>query len=108
MIAFITHILMMASLGMLVYLIAQTLPKIDDTAEDGIRLKEHWILGYLEKADQKIKSVSEKVLRKAGVVLMRWENKVNQKVSKLKKETTNGGSLRELDASEKTKEEENS
>ncbi|MDP3725097.1 MAG: hypothetical protein Q8R20_01350 [Nanoarchaeota archaeon] len=86
MIPFILHILIVLSLGTLLYLIAKTIPRIDDTAPKELSFREHWVTRKVERIDKKIKTSSEKFLRRLGLVLMKWENKVNKKVTRLKEE----------------------
>ncbi|MDP2704085.1 MAG: hypothetical protein Q8P01_02590 [bacterium] len=87
MLAFISQILMMLSLAALLYLIAKTLPRIDENPPKTLSLKEHWVTRRIEDIDQKIKITLEKLLRRIEVVLLKWENKVSKKVHKLKEES---------------------
>lgn len=77
---------MMLSLGAVLYLIAKTLPRIDDTPPKEISLEAHWVSRRLEQMDQKIKFTSEKALRRASVVLLNWQNKVNTRMKALKED----------------------
>ena len=87
MISFILQILVMLSLGTIIYLIAKTLPRIDDTMPKELAFREHWVTRKIEHIDKKIKTSSEKFLRRLGVVLLKWENKINKKVTRLKEES---------------------
>ncbi len=85
--SFILQLLIMGSLGVMIYLIAQTIPRIDDTPPKDLEFREHWALKKLEHADKKIKTSTEKFLRRLGIILLRWENKINKKVTRLKEES---------------------
>ncbi|MEK7479058.1 MAG: hypothetical protein AAB634_00775 [Patescibacteria group bacterium] len=87
MLSFILQILIMLSLGTMLYVIAKTLPRIDDTAPKELVFTEHWVLRKIERVDKKIKTSSEKFLRRLGVFLLKWENKVNKKVTRLREES---------------------
>ena len=92
MLAFISHIAIMLSLAVILYLIAKTLPSIDDKAPKSLSLKKHWATNRIEQIDHKVKVSSEKILRRFGIVLLKWENKVNKKVKHLKEESGKTGS----------------
>ncbi len=105
MLSFVSQILMMLSLAALLYLIAKTLPRIDENPPKTLPLKEHWVTRRIEKIDQRIKITSEKLLRKIEVVLLKWENKVSKKVHKLKEESAKSASdILKVDKSEEKKE----
>ncbi|MCP6719707.1 MAG: hypothetical protein KJI72_00035 [Patescibacteria group bacterium] len=83
---FIIEMLIMVSLGTILYLLARTMPRVDDRETDIPSLKTHWIMGYLEKADQRLKFYWEKTLRRSGIVILKLDNAINKKLSRLKKE----------------------
>jgi len=87
MVSFILQLLIMGSLGVIIYLIAKTIPRIDDTPPKELVFREHWVIQKIERLDKKIKASSEKFLRRLGIILLRWENKINKKVTRLKEET---------------------
>lgn len=78
---------MMLGLAAILFLIAKTLPRIDENPPKTLSLKEHWVTRRIEKIDARIKITSEKLLRRIEVVLLKWENKVSKKVHKLKEES---------------------
>lgn len=86
MLTFILQLLIMGSFGTMVYLLAQTIPRIDDTPPKELEFREHWALKKIERIDKKIKTSTEKFLRRLGIILLRWENKINKKVTRLKEE----------------------
>ena len=77
---------MMLSLGTVLYLIAKTLPRIDDTPPKEISLETHWVSRHLEQMDQKIKLTSEKALGKTNAVLLNWQDRVSVKMKSLKED----------------------
>lgn len=83
---FIVEILIMVSLGTILYLLAKTMPRIDDRESDIPSLRTHWIMIYLEKADQRLKFYWEKTLRRSGIVILKLDNIINKKLNKLKKD----------------------
>ena len=85
---FIIQLVMMLSLGSILYIIARALPRISD---DDLKNKKtnhpHWFISYLEKADEWLKAFSEKFLRRARVWILKLDNFVARKLSMFKKET---------------------
>ena len=101
MLTFVSQILMMVSLAAILYLIAKTLPRIDENPPRTLSLKEHWVTRRIEQIDKKIKITSEKLLRRVEVLLLKWENKVSKKVDKLKEESAKTASdILKVDKSE--------
>lgn len=88
MLIFLSQTMMMASLGVILYIFARTLPRIDDTALDGISLKTTWLHKHIEALDEKIKIVSEKWLRRLNVTLLKLHVSVHKKLAKMKKESS--------------------
>ena len=86
MLKFILEILIMLSLGAILYIIARVMPRIDDRELATVTLKTHWIAVYIEKIDRRLKSILEKTLRRSGIVILKLDNWVNKKLGKLKKE----------------------
>ena len=77
----------MLSLGAILYLVAKTLPRIDDSAENHSKpAKNHWIMIYLEKADEWLKTQLEKILRRLKVWILKLDNYVSGKLKHFKKE----------------------
>lgn len=78
----------MLSLGAIIYFLIRSLPRIDDTILRNRKsfIKSHIIFYYVEKIDIRLKYFSEKTLRRISLVLLKLENKVNKKLSKMRKE----------------------
>ncbi len=93
---FILEILIMLSLGFILYLAAKTLPRIDDREEGTSGFRTHWFVVYLERADERLKAVWEKMLRRAGVIVMKLGNSINVRLTKLKKESEKETALPDL------------
>jgi len=88
MLEFIFQILMMLSLGAILYLVARSLPKISEEPAVAIP-KTNWLTIYLEKADKWLISLWEKFLRSLNVQVLKISNRINQKLSRFKKEGHN-------------------
>lgn len=84
---FIVQLIMMLSLGAILYILARTLPRIsDDDFKNKKTEHPHWLTSYLEKADEWLKAFSEKFLRRARVWILKLDNFVAQKLKGFKKE----------------------
>ncbi len=83
---FILNILIMVSLGAILYLVARALPRIDDRDTGIPSFKAHWTMVYLERFDKKFKFYLEKSLRRSGIIVLKLDNMINKKLSKLRKE----------------------
>jgi hypothetical protein len=77
----------MVSLGAILYLVARTLPRVDDRDANVPSLRTHWFMVYLERFDKKFKYYFEKTLRRSGIVVLKLDNMINRKLSKLRKES---------------------
>jgi hypothetical protein len=86
--SFILQSLMMLSLGVVLYLLARALPRIDDSElNPPVRNIHHQRLtAYLEKIDGWINYFLERFLRKLRLFLMKLDNTVSQKLGKFKKD----------------------
>ena len=83
----------MVSLGVVVFLVARTLPRIKETKTDAnvAYPKNNWWDSLpLEKIDAVINSFSEKTLRKIKLILMKTDNMVSKQLNKFKKNDDNG------------------
>lgn len=77
----------MLCLGVILYLAAKALPRIDDRNPPPREiLKTHWIVGYLEKIDEFMKARLEKILRRLKIWLLKLDNYVSGKLERFKKE----------------------
>jgi hypothetical protein len=77
----------MLSLSVILYLVARTLPRIDDREAGIPSLKTHWLVVYLERFDKRFKFYLEKTLRRSGIIVLKLDNVINRKLNKLKKES---------------------
>jgi len=84
MLKFTSHIIMMLSVGVVLYLAARTLPRIDDTVPRKTPIGTHVIAVHLERADEKIKKLLESILSKFRIRLTKLEHTVDKKITKLK------------------------
>ncbi len=88
MFSFILEIIIFVSLSVIVYLLARTLPRIDDSAitKDPLEFRTHWLMAYLEKFDEWLKIFFEKFLRRVKVWILKLDNVVSERLSRFKKE----------------------
>jgi len=98
---FLLEVLIMVALGVMLYLAARTLPRIDDREEGAAGFRTHWFTVYLEKADERLKTVWEKTLRRAGVAVLRISNNINARLAKLKKESGKETTISDLSSEKK-------
>ena len=86
--SFILQFLIMASLAAIIYLIARTIPRIDENVVSG-RSKRSFLENLfsklpLEKIDLMIDNLLEKILRKFKIVVMKTDNVLTRKLSDFK------------------------
>ena len=86
---FILQMLIMLSLGAIVYLMARALPRISetDTSAPAGPIVPHWFMTYIEKFDEWLLFVLEKILRKFRLLILKVDNVITQKLHRFKKET---------------------
>ncbi|HDH31770.1 MAG TPA: hypothetical protein ENH26_03280 [Candidatus Wolfebacteria bacterium] len=93
---FILQISLMASLGIMIYLVARGVSRVSDTIDEGIQNNHKNVFDKfvdllpLEKIDLMISEYFEKILRKIKLVLMKWDNIVTNYLDKIKKTNGNG------------------
>lgn len=92
---FILQIIIMASLGTLIYLIARAVPRIENLEESFQKLPVGKLdrlinLIPLDKIDITLSTLTEKMLRKIKLNLMRWDNLMAGHLKKIKKTNGNG------------------
>ena len=90
---FILQIALMVGLGTMIYLIARAVPRIGDTLEAAEKIPQNRLDKFiaslpLEKIDVIFSAFTEKLLRKARLLLMKWDNFLSGHLNKFKK--TNG------------------
>lgn len=82
---FIAELVMMVGLGGALYVIARTLPRIDDAdTKPQNPLAPSWLIEYFEKGDEWLVSFFEKALHKLRVNLMRMDNAMLKRIRKIK------------------------
>ena len=86
MITFILDIIIMLSLGTALYLLARTLPRVDDREMGKPNLNPPLILVYLERTDELFRAASEKFLRRSRVWVLKIDNSLSSRLNKVKKE----------------------
>lgn len=85
---FFLEIVIVCVFGIIVYLFARALPRIDDThiTPEEKKLKGDTLSLYLEKIDEWLTIIFEKFLRRAKVWVLKLDNLVNEQLNKFKKE----------------------
>jgi hypothetical protein len=85
---FILEIIIVCSLGVIVYLFARALPRVDDVdgSDESLKMKGDALSPYLEKIDGWISAVFEKFLRRAKVWVLKLDNLVSTELNKFKRE----------------------
>jgi len=87
MLNFIAEIVMVIGAGVILYLVAQALPRVNDVdVSHSHKPKEHWVMHYIELCDEWLESATEKLLRRARVSLLKLDNAVHKKIAGLRKE----------------------
>lgn len=91
MIQFFLEFFMIVSVSVIIYLIARTIPEIDE--RDIVKEKKittSRVSLMIEEADDWIKALSEKGLRKLKVHILKLDNSISYKLNQFKKEEENG------------------
>lgn len=96
--SFILHFLIMVSLAAIIYLIARTIPRIDENVVSG-QSEKYFMEKFfsrlpLEKIDFMFDNLLEKTLRKFKIVVMRIDNVLTRKLSNFKPTILNEKDLR--------------
>lgn len=89
---FILQIFIMVSLGLVIFLVARTLPRIGETeALQNPKAKANWLSSFpFEKVDVVVNASTEKMLRKIKLILMKMDNTVSKQLNKFKKNGDSG------------------
>ena len=96
--SFILQFLIMASLAAIIYLVARTIPRIDENVVLG-QSKKSFLENFfsklpLEKIDLMLDNLLEKILRKFKIVVMKTDNALTRKLSDFKPTGLNEKDLR--------------
>ena len=78
----------MVSLGVMVYLVARAIPRVEDGElfeEKNKRTRSTPISIFLERADKLISSATEKALRRARVLILKIESAISRSIEKKRK-----------------------
>jgi len=99
---FILDILIVISLGGILYLFARVLPRVSDEALGlSSESRTQWVVTYVEKTDEWIRLFSEKVLRRTKILVMKLDNTVNKRLNKFREDSPKNIKLSEDDIEEK-------
>lgn len=92
---FILQIIIMSSLGIIVYLFGRVIPRVNNIEEnilkDSFQFKLDKFIARIpfDKIDISFSTFIEKTLRKIKLLLMKWDNVVTNHIEKMRK-TANG------------------
>ena len=104
MLQLIVTLIFMVSLGAILYIVVRALPRIDDAPVAYVKksIFERWVVSEIpERVDALLNSFFGKLLRKLKVFLLKIDNRLTERLKKMKAENGNG---KKLDWSEITKE----
>jgi hypothetical protein len=89
---FILTNVFLASVGVVLYVMARTLPRIEESgAEDKKGIFERWIASEIpEKFDAALNSFLFKFFRRAKVAVLKADNSISAQLQKMKPENGNG------------------
>lgn len=106
-IAFVSEIASVAALAVVLYILIQVLPRINDSEVEKVtsKLSFHGLIIRLERADEVAAGVFHKFLRRIRVVILKLDNVVSRKLNDIKKE--NGGKETKESPFQQTEEEKN-
>lgn len=103
MLVFILNLILMFSLGAVVFMVVRVLPRIEDNGQkrDERSFFERWLVSELpEKADLYLSSLLTKWLRKIRIFILRMDNILGNHLSKINphagKSRTNGGGFADI------------
>lgn len=84
---FALDIVVVLSLGVILYLFARALPRISEIADDtrDEKIRTHHLSMYAERVDEWLKVFFEKFLRRAKVWIMKLDNTVSERLNRFKK-----------------------
>ena len=86
MVKLILNSIILLSFSVIIYIVAKTLPRVEEKPEEGPILKEHWVAKYIERADAWFQSALEKFLRRLRVWVLKFDNYVGKKLGSLRKD----------------------
>lgn len=103
MITLALNLTILLSLGAIVYVLVRALPRVQEEVSEAEDLKMSRLLVYIEKADGKLKSFTEKLLRRMRIWVLKFENSISRKIKGFSEEKKKNA---ELNLGEEEKEEE--
>ena len=93
---FVLKIIIMLSLGTIVYLIARVMPRVSDEFIETEIKKKHWFSHqWVERGDAVFNVYLEKFLRRTKILLMKLNNITDGNLSKIRNSNSNNGNNKE-------------
>lgn len=92
MIHYVLELLMMASLGLVLYLVARGVPRVSDAevAAPAERQVPHWVTDFFERFDMKVLAVAEKFIRRARLWIMKLDTALLDRLHRFRKSAASG------------------
>ncbi|MBM3257562.1 MAG: hypothetical protein FJY98_04595 [Candidatus Liptonbacteria bacterium] len=85
MLEFVLANIAMLSVGIVLYLVAHSLPRIGETQTESQGFLERWVASeFPEKLDTAFNSFAGKFLRKLRVIILKFDNAVSESLKKVK------------------------
>ncbi|MEX1013652.1 MAG: hypothetical protein WDZ80_00645 [Candidatus Paceibacterota bacterium] len=93
----ILDLLIMISLGSIVFILVKALPRVDDSKLANSEIKTPWIVSYIEEVDERFNVFLEKFLRRTRLLTLKMDNSLSSKLNSFKKREKNSKLEFELD-----------
>ncbi|GEM_PF-3521166 len=101
MLTLILNAIILLALSFILYIVAKTLPRVEESPEGAPTVKEHWVGKRIEKVDVWIRSASEKFLRRLRVWLLRLDNYVGKKLTSFRRDEKREGKTMMVESDKK-------
>jgi hypothetical protein len=100
MVNYLLEVLMMVSVGLILYLFARALPRVNDADLDAKPQPglPHWVHGYLEKLDEWLLATIEKTIRRIRLWILKVDNSLSEKLKRFKRDATKETGFPTIDA----------
>ncbi len=88
MVNYFLEVLILTGIGLLVYLLARALPRVNDAdlTARAPQAAPHWIHQYLERIDERLLSFVEKLIRRMRLSILKFDNALLHRMRRFRKE----------------------
>ncbi len=92
MIHYALELFMIASLGLVLYLVARAVPRVSDVdiSAPVERQVPHWVTNFFERFDMKILAVAEKFIRRIRLWIMKLDTALLERLHRFRKSAASG------------------